>query len=216
MIEMIIWSVAAALFLATIAGTLELCLLTFAALMPQRARGRQLYSAKDVRIAVVIPAHNEESVLTATIESLMACTDPPPAADVLIVADNCSDNTAEVARELGCTVLERVNPIRRGKGYALEHAFQYLADKGYTGYVVVDADWIVEDNFFQEFRNLFARGADGGQCITGVLNAGANARTRLLKIAWLAFNFLRPLARQRLGLSAGILGTGFALRSDIV
>ncbi len=202
------------LFLATLPGTLELALLTFPALLPGR-RPPPPPAGDGPRLAVVIPAHNEAAGLPETVRSLLGCHHPLPPADLHVIADNCTDETAAVARSFGCSVLERHDEERRGKGYALHFAFQRLLAEGdYDAFIVVDADTSVEQNFLDAFRGLFAAGGAAGQAAYRVKNAQANLRTRLMNIAFLAFNYLRPLARERLGLSVGILGNGFALSRD--
>ena len=212
-VESYYWLSAVALLLVTLPGTLELALITFGALLPKRSRPAIPSAAYDVRLAVIIPAYNEELGLPATLRSLLSCDDPPEPSDIVVVADNCTDRTADIARSLGCGVLERIDPSRRGKGYGLNHAFRELENRGYAAYVIVDADTVVDRKFLNEFRALFARGAAAGQCVYKVANPEANIRTRLMNIAFLAFTFLRPLARHRLGLSAGIFGNGFGLCS---
>jgi len=210
------------LFLVTLPGTAALAVVTFGALLPARARDDINHiGAQYVRLAVIVPAHNEEAGLSLTLESLLACHEPPAAADIVVVADNCTDSTAAIARSHGATVLERHDGSRRGKGFALNHAFGYLDElarstPGYTAYAVVDADTLVDTNFCQALRNAFASGSDACQCAYRVGNAEVNQRTRVQNIAFLAFNLLRPTGRERLGVSTGILGTGFALRADVV
>lgn len=102
----------------------------------------------------------------------------------------------------------------RGKGFALEFAFGILLDEGFDAMVVVDADTTVEPGFLATIEGCLAQGADAVQCRYSVLNPEASMRTRLMNVALLAFNVLRPRGRERLGLSVGILGNGFALTSD--
>jgi Glycosyl transferase family group 2 len=102
----------------------------------------------------------------------------------------------------------------RGKGFALEFAFGVLLDEGFDAMVVVDADTTVEPGFLATIESCLAHGADAVQCRYGVLNPDASMRTRLMNIALLAFNVLRPRGRERLALSVGILGNGFALTSE--
>jgi len=214
-VDWLVWLISVALAVATLPGTIELALLCFGALRrPARATARPV--GHKPRLAVVVPVHNEEIGLPATLRSLASCDDPLPASDLVVMACNCSDRTVELARAFGCTVLERIDPTRRGKGYGLNYAFRHLARENYDAYVVLDADTGVERNFLNVFRALFANGGDAGQCILKVANPGANTRTRLMHVAFLAFTFLRPLARHRLGLSAGIFGNGFGVRADIV
>jgi cellulose synthase/poly-beta-1,6-N-acetylglucosamine synthase-like glycosyltransferase len=215
MVGAVFWFVGFVIFLVTLPGTIELALLTTAALL---ARPKQASSpAPDaVRLAVMVPVHNEERVVARTIRSILSCDDPVPVGDIVVMACNCTDRTVEIAKELGCTVLERIDPSRRGKGYGLDHAFRHLEGSGYSAYLIVDADTLVARNFLDAFRQLFARGADGGQCILAVANPTVNARTRLMNISFLSMTFLRPLARQWLGLSVGLHGNGFGLSADTV
>jgi cellulose synthase/poly-beta-1,6-N-acetylglucosamine synthase-like glycosyltransferase len=130
------------------------------------------------------------------------------------VADNCDDHTAQRAAAAGARVIVREDRMRRGKGYALEYAFAILIEQGFDALAVVDADSAVESNFLAEIEHILGSGADAVQCRYRVLNPGASMRTRLMDVALMAFNVLRPRGRQRLGLSVGILGNGFALTRD--
>ena len=108
-------------------------------------------------------------------------------------------------------MVERIDALRRGKGYALEDPFAMLLAEGFDAFIVIDADTVVEPNLLVEIVTLFESGADGVQTRYGVLNYNVSTRTRLMNIALMAFNVLRPRGRDRLGLSSGILGNGFAL-----
>ncbi len=201
------------LFLATLAGTLELLFLTVMSFFPHRhiADSKE---AESVRLAIVIPAHNEEKGLHLTLESLQSCDNPVSKDNLVVIADNCTDATAEVAHRCGVRVLERQDDQLRGKGYALDYAFNTLLDEDqHDGFIVVDADTTVDSNLLDSFRRLFAQGGDAGQSRYRVANANVNNRTRLMDIAFLAINLVRPAGRENAGLSAGILGTGFGLSS---
>ncbi|HGG60163.1 MAG TPA: glycosyltransferase [Gammaproteobacteria bacterium] len=201
-----------ALMLATLPGVIELALVTFPALLARRHLPASGGGAA-VKLAIVTPAHNEASGIGDTIASLLACDHPLPASDIHVVADNCTDRTAEIAAEAGCTVLERHDEQRRGKGYALNFAFSQLLDGGYDALVVVDADTRVDANFLDALRARFGKGASAVQTAYRVGNPEMGRRPRLMHIAFLAFNYLRPLSRQQAGFSCGILGNGFALSS---
>jgi cellulose synthase/poly-beta-1,6-N-acetylglucosamine synthase-like glycosyltransferase len=134
----------------------------------------------------------------------------------VVIADNCTDDTADIARKLGARVLVREDEVRRGKGYALDFAFRTLAREKLQGYVVIDADTIADANLLVAIRNRFASGALAVQTRYTVLNADQSPRTRLAELALCAFNCLRPRARHALGVSAGILGNGFALRQSVL
>jgi len=105
---------------------------------------------------------------------------------------------------------------QRGKGYALDYAFRVLMQENYSAFVVVDADSQASPNFISGLRQHFARGAMAVQARYTVLNATASARTRMAALALSAFNVLRPRARHAMGLSAGILGNGFALDRQVL
>jgi cellulose synthase/poly-beta-1,6-N-acetylglucosamine synthase-like glycosyltransferase len=135
----------------------------------------------------------------------------PIAITTVVIADNCTDSTAALAASAGTRVLVRTDALRRGKGFALEDAFATLLAENFDAIVVIDADTIVEANLLVEIVALLESGADGVQTRYRVLNSTASIRTRLMSVALMAFNMLRPRGRDRLGFSAGVLGNGFAL-----
>ena len=197
--------------LCTLPGACELLFLTIGGLLPTRRRPLlKSDSAHSPRIAIVIPAHNEELSIAACVQSVSLCDSARNPFSVFVVADNCTDQTAVNARAAGATALVRDDVARRGKGYALDFAFQTLMPN-FDLFVVVDADTTVTPNLVQEFAFSVASGADALQCRYKVRNASDSARTRWMNIALMAFNVLRPRGRTRMGVSAGILGNGFAL-----
>lgn len=211
------------LVLLTLPGTVELLLLTLGGVWShvQRRHLSEDSCLSSFRIAVVIPAHNEELLIQRCIGSVLACEHVEPE-DIVVVADNCTDATAERAREVGARVLIRQDLQQRGKGYALAFAFAQLqterteqADR-WDAYAVVDADTVVAPNFLSECRRLLTAGADAVQVRYFVRNAEDSLRTRLMRVALLAFNALRPRGRVWWGFSAGICGNGFALTKETV
>ena len=172
-------------------------------------------------IAIVVPAHDEEAGVAATIQSLLATEYPADRRRVVVVADNCTDATAEVARAAGAHVIERIEPEFRGKGYALALAFSQLLDgpnacPAVDAIAVVDADTLVSPNLLREMAEAFGRGASAVQADYGVRHAEASWRTRLLVIAFAAFHGARSLGRERLGLSCGLRGTGMGFTSAVL
>ena len=206
------------LLLATLPGTIYLLVLSIAGMRTVCApsAGPDAAGARKPQIVIVVPAHDEASGIARTLENLCGIARRDGAASVVVVADNCSDDTADIARALGARVLERQDEFRRGKGYALDFAFRTLAEEDLHAYVVVDADTIADANLLAVIRDHFAAGALAVQTRYTVLNADQSARTRLAELALCAFNCLRPRARHALGLSAGILGNGFALRQSVL
>lgn len=200
--------------LASLPGTVELALLTIGGLLPAAGR-RPLDAAAKLRIAIVIPAHNEADGIGQCLRTLIDAGASPR--DLIVVADNCTDNTAAAARALGATVLERFNAEERGKGYALHFAFTILMREAlHDAFVIVDADTDVPPEFLRELHSRFASGANAVQCRYLVRNPEGSMRTRLMNLALMAFNAFRPRGRERWGLSAGILGNGFGLRREVL
>ena len=193
-------------------GSIELLLVTFGALLPPSKKRAGV--RKGFRLAAVVPAHNEERSIAGCLSTVFEAQRSDLDLDVFVVADNCSDHTAEVARHGGAQVLVRHDEVHRGKGYALDYAFTRLLTEGYDGFVIIDADTYVEPNLFQEVATALSGGADAVQCRYLVRNSSDSTRTRLMSIALMAFNVVRPRGRTRLGLSAGICGNGFGLSAD--
>lgn len=195
----------------TVPGTIELLSLTFGGMLPARKILRPKTWRKQRRLAIVVPAHNEAAGIAACVCNLLQCDAPRGSYSVIVVADNCTDHTTEEARRAGATVLVRDDQTRRGKGYALDHAFTVLGAQGYDVFIVVDADSSVSPNIVGDFLAAFAAGADALQCRYKVRNVSDTVRTRWMNVALMAFNVLRPRGRDRFGISAGILGNGFGL-----
>ncbi len=166
---------------------------------------------------VVVPAHDEEAVVADTVRSLLALDWPRERFRVFVVADNCTDRTAEVAAAAGAEVLARVDAERRGKGYALAYAFErVLRDARADAAVVVDADTLVSPNLLAAFASRLAVGEQALQAEYGVSNAEATWRTRLMRLAFALFHDVRSLARERLGLSCGLRGNGMCFTPEVL
>jgi 1,2-diacylglycerol 3-beta-glucosyltransferase len=167
------------------------------------------------RFRFIVPAHNESAGIAATVKSLLQVDYPAALFDVLVVADNCEDDTAVQARAAGATVLERHDTERRGKGYALLLAFSSLpADV--DAVVVVDADTLISPNLLRAFAARRDLGAVAVQADYAVRNPNAGWRTRLIAIAFGAFHIVRSRARERLQLSCGLRGNGMCFSTELL
>ncbi len=196
------------LALPVTAVSLYLLLFTLLSSAPPAA----LRSSRRLRFDVVIPAHNEATVIESVITSLRKLDWPSDGFRILVVADNCTDTTAELARAAGTEVLERHDTQRRGKGYALDFAFQASQAHGWAyAVVVVDADSEVSANLLEAFAARIELGAKVMQAHYGVLNAQASWRTRLMAIALASFHRVRSRGRERLQLSCGLRGNGWCI-----
>jgi cellulose synthase/poly-beta-1,6-N-acetylglucosamine synthase-like glycosyltransferase len=201
------------LALPVLAASLYLAMLAVLARRPLTPQT----STSAPRIDIIVPAHDEEGEIQQTVESLLAVEYPRDRFRVIVVADNCSDRTADVASAAGAAVLVRRDPDRRGKGYALAYAVQRsLASDLCDAVVVVDADTIVSKNLLTAFAARFERGAVVVQADYGVRNPSSSWRTRLMTIALAAFHGVRSGARERLGLSCGLRGNGMGFSTAVL
>jgi cellulose synthase/poly-beta-1,6-N-acetylglucosamine synthase-like glycosyltransferase len=170
---------------------------------------------RSIRLAVVVPAHDEESMIARTVRSLKAADHDTP---VYVVAHNCSDATATAAADAGAQVVELKNPKLRGKGAALRHGFAAALIEGADAFLVVDADTVVSPNLMAATREMLERGADVTQCryeldLHGAEPHGGTVHplSRLRTLAFRGMNVVRPRGRAGLGFSTGLFGNGFAL-----
>lgn len=169
-------------------------------------------SSRSTRFDIIIPAHNEEAGIAAAVRSALAVDWPRDRFRVLVVADNCTDATAEAAAGAGAEVLVRRNAAQRGKGYALAYAFAESRRGGNAdAVVIIDADSRVSSNLLEAFAARMERGEQAVQAHYGVSNVQASWRTRLMAIALAAFHRVRSRARERIGVSCGVRGNGWAL-----
>ena len=174
-------------------------------------------SARKLRFDIIVPAHNEESVIENVIGSLLAVDWPADQFRVVVVADNCTDATAAIATAAGAHVMKRFDQENRGKGYALDFAFKASRARGWAdAVVVIDADAQVSSNLLEAYAQRLERGEHAVQVHYGVSNTNASWRTRLLSIAKAAFHIVRSRARERLKLSCGIRGNGWAVTHELL
>jgi 1,2-diacylglycerol 3-beta-glucosyltransferase len=161
--------------------------------------------------AIVIPAHNEATGIVATISSLLLLDYPGDRFAIVVIADNCTDATAELARATGVTVIERFDDARRSKGFALADVFpKVLEDSRVDAIVVIDADTQVDANLLSALGARFAQGAHAAQADYQVANTDGGWRTELMSVAFTCFHEVRSMGRERLGLSTGLRGNGMA------
>ncbi|MDP9052499.1 MAG: glycosyltransferase family 2 protein [Acidobacteriota bacterium] len=166
------------------------------------------------RLTVVVPAHNEEGFIQSCVKSLLDSAQG--AARILVVAHNCSDATGERAVQAGAELLVYNDIGARGKGQALRHGFNRALEGGAEAVLVVDADSVVSPNLIHQVLQSLSQGAAAVQCRYEMLSADQSARSRLASLAFRGFSYIRSAGRDRLGLSAGISGNGFALSASLL
>jgi uncharacterized protein YjeT (DUF2065 family) len=167
---------------------------------------------------VLVPAHNEEDGLDDCLAALEASDYPRERFRVVVVADNCTDRTAEVGRDAGAIVLERDDPDRRGKGHALNWALDQLEelDRKYDAVAFVDADCQVSGGFLATVDRALQAGERAVQAAYVVANPGESPTADLRFAAFALMTTVRPTGKERLGLSCGLFGTGMAFERDLI
>ena len=164
----------------------------------------------------VVPAHDEESGITATVQSLLNVCYPRALFDVVVIADNCTDRTAEMARALGVECIERNDEHLRGKGYALRHAFAELVTRGYDAFLVIDADSVVSPNFLSALDLRLRRGERVVQAYYGMSNPDASILTYLFQVGNLIENKLFWEPKDTFRLPILLRGNGMCFAREIV
>lgn len=203
--EITVLTLAVALSIPTLLFVLECGL----ALMPQRRSTIPPKQPVPPSVAVLVPAHNEAAGILPTLEALL------PQIGVrdrlVVIADNCSDETAEVARQAGVTVIERQDAQRRGKGYALDFGLQFLAAEPPDVVVIVDADCLVMVDTIAKISQLAMDRVRPVQA-TYLLATPARPQPKdsVSALAFTVKNWVRLAGLSRLGLHAILTGTGMA------
>ncbi len=176
-----------------------------------RTRGRT------ARVAVLIPAHNESAGIEKTLSQLakqLGSND-----QLLVVADNCTDDTAEKARIAGATVLERFDAERRGKGYALSYGVAHLAAMLPPPEVVVvmDADCVLSEGGIDALAATTLNAGRPAQAeYAMVIPLGADLKTKIGAFAFRVKNLIRPRGLHRIGLGRQLAGTGMAFPWNVL
>jgi cellulose synthase/poly-beta-1,6-N-acetylglucosamine synthase-like glycosyltransferase len=187
-------------------------LVTTLAALPPRVPAAPTQRSR--RIAILIPAHNESLLIHETVTQALGQSYPADSFVVFVIADNCTDDTAVLARQAGARVLERHdNP---GKGQGLHDALAILLQEDWAAFLILDADSHLHPDTLAELDRALASGARAVQIRYGVLNPRDSLRTRAMELSTASFNALRPRGRVALGLSAGINGNGFCLARETV
>ncbi|HKP60184.1 MAG TPA: glycosyltransferase family 2 protein [Polyangiales bacterium] len=210
LLELVCYAVACAAALPCAVFFVE-CL--FGSLWPLRKA--RIAAVSGPRFAVLVPAHNESSGITGTLEGLLAQLG---ASDrLVVVADNCSDDTAAIAARSGATVIERHDPERRGKGYALAFGLEHLAQDPPEVVIIVDADCQVSPGSLAQLAQL-ARDRDRPVQADYVLEPPERPEGKAVisALAFLVKNRVRPRGLAALGLPCLLTGTGMAFPWTVI
>jgi len=208
-------------FLVTLAGLLAIpvtiLLLEIVAALTLPPRENELHSKSGFRqrVALLVPAHNEGAGILSTLEDLKAQMFPGDR--LLVVADNCIDDTAAVAAATGAEVIERVEPARTGKGYALDFGLKHLSLDPPATVIVIDADCRVSEGTIDRLATICAitrRPAQALDLMTTPSESPINYR--VAEFAWRVKNWVRPLGLNALNLPCQLMGTGMAFPWEII
>ncbi|MEG0477154.1 MAG: glycosyltransferase family 2 protein [Raoultibacter sp.] len=181
---------------------------------------KQLVAKTNHRFAAVISARNENAVIGDLIHSIKVQNYPQELIDVFVVADNCTDNTAEVAREAGAIVFPRFNKKEVGKGYALDYCFscirEHYSDAGYEAYFVFDADNVLDVNYFREMNATYDNGAKASTSYRNSKNYDSNWISAGYAVWFLREAKYLNQARLTLNTSCAVSGTGFFVSAELI
>ena len=189
-----------------------LCVIRLA-LRPNRSRA---IATGQARLLMLIPAHNEELLLEPCVRSLCAQRYPSSHLSVVVIADNCTDATAKVARSAGALCLERTDLDRKGKPRAIAWALDQIDFRSYDAMIIIDADTIVDPGFAEHLARMPDLRNKAVQPFNGIRNPGDSALTRMGAV----FTTIRYALQFRLKSAAGInlplMGNGMCVGTHVL
>ncbi len=183
-----------------------------------KLKDKPIIEEKNNRFMAIIPAHNEEIVVGNLIASLKKQKYPKELFDIYVIADNCTDNTAKVAKEAGAIVYERFDEEHKTKGYALDWFLKQKIEENaeYDAFCIFDADNIVDVNFIKNMNKKLCQGEEVVQGYRDIKNPTDSWVSAGYAIFYWTMNRFYHLARYNLGLSPLINGTGFMVKFDLI
>ena len=191
----------------------------FYILVPYIKKDKPQGEAQKNRFAVLISARNESHVIKNLIDSINEQTYPRELIDIYVVADNCTDNTAEIARELGADVYKRFDNVNIGKGYALNFLLGEIRNKHgnnyYDGYFVFDADNVLDNRYIEEMNKTLSSGYKVVTSYRNSKNYGNNWISAGYGLWFLRESKYLNYSRMLLNTSCAISGTGFLFNKEI-
>jgi cellulose synthase/poly-beta-1,6-N-acetylglucosamine synthase-like glycosyltransferase len=195
------------LFILLAIPVLTFCIQILVAVLP--GFRKQNVASQTASVALLIPAHNEAAGISDTLTSIKKATTPNTR--IVVIADNCTDNTAEIARSLGAEVAERSHETLRGKGFALDFGIKYLSNNPPEIVIVFDADCLVQQNTVNALVQSVINGGRAVQALYLIqAKSTASVKTKLSEFAYVVKSWTRPLGFYRLGLPMQLMGSGMA------
>ncbi len=168
------------------------------------------------RFAVIVPAHNEELLISRLCESLSHLDYSGSLYKVIIIADNCTDHTTEVCSKYSCEVLIRSDELKLGKGHAIAWALNQIPLDDYDAILIIDADNYVDCNLLHELNKILTNGEHAIQCCNSVGNRNDSWFTQLLFVTRTINNLLYHHSKYKLGLSSYLMGNGICFTTKLI
>ena len=183
-----------------------------------KLKDKPILKEKNNRFMAIIPAHNEENVIGNLVESLKKQNYPKELYDIYVIADNCTDSTAEIARNLGAIVYERFDEEHKTKGYALNWFLKQKIEENaqYDAFCVFFSYNIVDVDFLKNMNKKLCQGEDVVQGYRDIKNPTDSWVSAGYALFYWTMNRFYHLARYNIGLSPLINGTGFMVRFDVI
>ena len=183
-----------------------------------KLKDKKMLVNKNHKFMAIIPAHNEEFVIRNLVESLKEQDYPQELYDIYVIADNCTDATAAIAKDAGAIVYKRFDEANKTKGHALQWFLKQKIEENadYDAFCVFDADNIVDKNFLKSMNKKLCQGEEIVQGYRDIKNPTDSWIAGGYAIFYWMMNRFYHLARYNLGLSPLINGTGFMVKFDII
>jgi len=179
-----------------------------------KSENKKVYNEPVHSFAIVIPAHNEETVISKTLESCLKLDYPSDKFNIYVIADNCTDHTAMIVNQYGVNCYERHNDIKIGKGFALSWAFERILPEEHDCFLIIDADCTVEPHALRVFDQYF----QGGDCALQANDVSSNPDDSPMSYAVAVGNVIENdlfyAPKSKLGLSVFLRGTGMVFHRD--
>lgn len=190
---------------------LSLVLIHF--LVPKRTVGR---ITPVTVFKLLVPAHNEELLLGKLLRSIHVQDYPKDMYDVLVIADNCTDQTAKIAMHENVKTVERKDSRYVGKGFAINYGLESVKNESYDAVLIIDADSIVDAGTLKELDRAIQEGARIMQCYNGLANPDDSWFTRLMDVSRTLGNEVLGSAKEKIGLSSHLMGNGMCFVRDVI
>lgn len=183
-----------------------------------KLKDKPLLVNKNHKFMALVPAHNEAAVVGNLIESLKNQNYPKELLDIYVIADNCTDNTAQIAKDLGAIVYERFDEKKKTKGFAMQWFLNQKIKENadYDAFCVFDADNVVDKNFLNAMNKKLCQGEEIVQGYRDIKNPADSWISAGYALFYWMMNRFYHLARYNLGLSPLINGTGFMVDFNLI